>query len=64
MINLFFGLEFEAFVTEAFSIGASHGVLVVLFSPGDDTEASTTDIHLTGDNITEFGFHYYLPGGE
>jgi hypothetical protein len=31
---------------------------------GDSTKESTTDIHLTGSNLTEFGFHYYLPGGE
>jgi hypothetical protein len=64
VIDLFFGLEFEAFVTEAFSVGASHGVVIVLDSPGDSTIESTTDIHLTGGNLTNFGFHYYLPGGE
>jgi len=64
VIDLLFGLEFEVFVTGALSVSASHGVIINLESPGDSAEESTTDIDLTGRNLTEFGFHYYLPGGE
>jgi hypothetical protein len=55
-------LEFEVFVTADFSVGASHGLAFDIFSPpvGD----SETDISLVGFNVTNFGFHYYLPGGE
>ena len=54
-------LEMEVFVTKDLSLSASHGVDFSLYSPavGD----SETDINTFGENVTEFGFHYYLPGG-
>ena len=56
------GLEFEVFVTKDLSVSASHGVAFEMYSPGGAGE-STTDINTFGKNITQFGVHYYLPGG-
>jgi hypothetical protein len=61
IIDIFALLEFEAFVTNDLSVSATHGLGVELFSPGDDTDESTTDIFTVGANLTEFGVHYYLP---
>jgi len=63
-IDIMGALEFEVFVTPDFSVSASHGILISLYSPGDPNAENTTDISLFGNNVTEFGFHYYLPGGE
>jgi hypothetical protein len=57
-------LEFEVFVTKDLSLGASQGLLVTLYNPADPLADSHTDISLFGKNVTEFGVHYYLPGGE
>lgn len=56
-------LEFEVFLTQDFSVSASHGLVVQIFSPELSGAKSTTDFSLVGANITQFGFHYYLPGG-
>lgn len=63
-INILLGLEFEVFVTMDFSVSAFHGVAIEMFSPGASGAETTTDIELAGGNLTEVGFHYYLPGGE
>lgn len=55
-------LEFEVFVTGDFSVSASHGIGVDITSPPGDAE-STTNWGTFGENVTQFGFHYYLPGG-
>ena len=55
-------LEAEVFVTNDLSVSASHGVDFQMFSPPGDAD-SETDITTFGANVTEFGFHYYLPGG-
>jgi len=54
------GLEFEVFVTNDLSVSAIQGVQFEI--SGGDFE-SETDISTIGDNLTEFGVHYYLPGG-
>jgi hypothetical protein len=59
-------LEFEFFVSDDFSVGASHGINVEITSgipenTGTGT-TSTTDFNLFGNNVTQFGFHYYFPG--
>jgi hypothetical protein len=54
-------LEFELFVTKDFV--SAHGVAFEMYSPGADGAESATDITTFGENITEFGVHYYLPGG-
>jgi hypothetical protein len=60
-ITIWGALEFEVHVTPDFTVGASHGVVVDLYSPGDSDAESETDIGFFGANATEFGFHYYLP---
>lgn len=60
-ITIHLGLEFEVNVTPDFTVGASHGLVIDLYSPGADNAQSTTEIYTSGDNVTEFGFHYYLP---
>jgi len=60
-------LEFEFFVSNDFSVGASHGINVEITSgvqenPPSTGTTSTTDFNLFGDNVTQFGFHYYFPG--
>jgi len=55
-------LEFEVFVTKDLSVSASHGVDFQMYSPPGDAD-SETDITTFGSNITDFGVHYYLPGG-
>lgn len=61
LIRVLAALEFEVFVTSDFSVGASQGIAIDLFSPGADGAESTTDFSSFGRNVTEFGFHYYLP---
>ncbi len=51
-------LEFEVFVTDDFSVSASHGVAVMIVSP--DQGDSRTNFGTRGANWTNFGFHYYL----
>lgn len=63
-IAIIVALEFEVFVTESFSVSGSHGLAFDIYSPGADGRESTTDVDLFGSNVTEFGLHYYLPGGE
>jgi hypothetical protein len=60
-ITIVLALECEVNVTPDFTVGASHGFAIDLYSPGADNAESTTDITTFGDNVTEFGFHYYLP---
>jgi hypothetical protein len=55
-------LEFEVFVTKDLSVSASHGFDFQMYSPPGDAD-SETDINTFGANITDFGVHYYLPGG-
>jgi len=55
-------LEFEVFVTNDLSVSATQGVDFQMFSPPGDAD-SETDISTFGANLTEFGVHYYLPGG-
>jgi hypothetical protein len=60
-ISIILALEFEVNVTPDFTVAASQGLAFDLFSPGADGAESTTDISTFGLNVTEFGFHYYLP---
>jgi hypothetical protein len=60
VFTLVAGLEFEVFVTNDFSVSALQGVEFDI--AGGDYE-SETDISTIGNNLTEFGVHYYLPGG-
>lgn len=60
-ITIILALEFEVNVTSDFTVAASHGIGIDLYSPGADGAESTTDIFTFGNNVTEFGFHYYLP---
>jgi len=59
-------LEFEFFVSNDFSVGASHGINVEITSGVPENTGtgttSTTDFNLFGNNVTQFGFHYYFPG--
>ena len=62
VITIFAMLEFEVDVTPDFTLGASSGLLFEIFSPGEPPDAdSFTDWGTVGFNITNFGFHYYLP---
>ena len=62
IIDLVAGLEFEVFVTNDLSVSATQGVDFQITSPPSPAE-SETDISTFGLNLTEFGVHYYLPGG-
>jgi hypothetical protein len=53
-------LEFEVFVTGDFSVSAAHGIGVEITSPPGNAQ-STTSWGTFGDNVTQFGFHYYFP---
>jgi hypothetical protein len=55
-------LEFEVFVTKDLSVSASQGIAFTSSNPPGTAE-STADWSTFGSNITEFGVHYYLPGG-
>jgi hypothetical protein len=61
MYRILGSLEFEVFVTGDFSVSAAHGIGVVIESPAGGE--STTSWGTFGENVTQFGFHYYLPGG-
>ena len=60
--NIIAALEFEVFVTKDLSVSAAHGVVFSSTSPPGNAE-TTTDWSTFGSNITDFGVHYYLPGG-
>ena len=60
VFDIIAGLEFEVFVTNDLSVSALQGVGFSM--AGGDFE-SETDIATLGNNLTEFGVHYYLPGG-
>ena len=62
LMTILAALEFELFVTKDFSVSASHGVGFDMYSPPGDGD-SETDISTFGENVTQFGVHYYLPGG-
>jgi hypothetical protein len=61
-IDARFGLEFEFFVTKDLSLSAATGVGFVSTSPPGNAQ-STTDVSTFGENVTQFGVHYYLGGG-
>jgi hypothetical protein len=63
-IDVIAGLEFEVFVTNDFSVSASHGVQFNIASYedfGTTSVDSQTDWSTFGANITDFGLHYYFP---
>jgi hypothetical protein len=53
-------LEFEVFLTDDFSASASHGFAISIMDDGSPNSSSTTDYGTFGNNLTEFGFHYYF----
>lgn len=57
-------LEFEVFVTGDFTVSASHGLGYASLDSGFSDVDKVTQFTTLGDNVTQFGFHYYLPGGE
>ena len=60
VFDVIVALEFEVFVTNDLSVSAMQGIGFSI--AGGDFE-SETDIATLGNNLTEFGVHYYLPGG-
>jgi len=66
-IDVLVVLEFEVFVTNDFSVSASHGLGFQIASYedfGTQSVDSTTDWGSVGSNITDFGFHYYFGGAK
>lgn len=57
-------LEFEVNVTQDFTVSASHGLGFMSVDSGVSGADKLTEFTTLGKNVTEFGFHYYLPGGE
>jgi hypothetical protein len=61
-ISILAELEAEVFITEQFSVSASHGLGIFIDSPpepeGQEFD-STTDFATIGNNITDIGFHLY-----
>jgi len=53
-------LEFEVYVTDDFSVSAAHGFALNSADSGAPNSSSATDYGTFGNNLTEFGFHYYL----
>jgi hypothetical protein len=62
IISLLAELEAEVFITENFSVSASHGFGIFIVSPpepeGIDYDSST-NFGTFGNNITDIGFHLY-----
>ena len=53
-------LEFEVFVTDDFSVSAAHGFAFNIADSGAPNSSSTSDYGTFGNNMTDFGFHYYF----
>ncbi len=57
--------EAEAFLTDNFSVSASHGIEFQSFDPDLPNTDSQTTFQSLGRNFTNIGFHiYFLGGGE
>ena len=52
-------LEAEVFVTDNFSVSASHGLAIEINSPPGENVDSSTNFGTFGVNLTEIGFHLY-----
>ncbi len=50
----------EVFLTDNFSLDASHGFNLIFTTPPEDYGDSTMDVKTFGDSVTNVGFHFYF----